>query len=71
MRQGRSPQAACREAVTRILRRKVAHDPDFQVGFLAVSKAGEVGAWAVQKGFSYACCDARSQTRIIECESTL
>jgi N4-(beta-N-acetylglucosaminyl)-L-asparaginase len=71
MRQGRSPRDACREAVTRILRRKVAHEPDFQVGFLAVSKAGEVGAWAVQKGFSYACCDARSQTRIIECESTL
>jgi len=69
MRQGRSPRDACREAVTRILRRKATHDPDFQVGFLAVSKAGEVGAWAVQKGFSYACCDASSQTRLIPGES--
>ena len=69
MRQGRSPREACREAVTRILRRKAVRDPDFQVGFLAVNKAGEVGAWAVQKGFSYACCDAGSQTRLIACES--
>jgi N4-(beta-N-acetylglucosaminyl)-L-asparaginase len=69
MRQGRSPREACREAVTRILRRKVSHDPDFQVGFLAVNKAGEVGAWAVQEGFSYACCDAQSQTRLIQSES--
>jgi len=69
MRQGRSPQEACREAVARILKRKVAHDPDFQVGFLAVNKAGEVGAWAVQKGFTYATCDAQSQTRITPSES--
>ncbi len=69
MRQGRSPREACREAVARILKRKVAHDPDFQVGFLAVNKAGEVGAWAVQKGFSYACCDATSQTLILQSES--
>ncbi|THD63845.1 N(4)-(beta-N-acetylglucosaminyl)-L-asparaginase [Phenylobacterium sp.] len=69
MRQGRSPRDACREAVQRILRRNVTRDPDFQVGFLAVNKAGEVGAWAVQKGFSYACCDAQSQTRILQSES--
>jgi N4-(beta-N-acetylglucosaminyl)-L-asparaginase len=69
MRQGRSPRDACREAVERILRRKVAHDPDFQVGFLAIGKTGEVGAFAVQKGFSYACCDAASQTRIVQSES--
>lgn len=69
MRQGRSPRDACREAVQRILKRNVARDPDFQVGFLAISRAGEVGAWAVQKGFSYACCDAASQTRIVESES--
>jgi N4-(beta-N-acetylglucosaminyl)-L-asparaginase len=69
MRQGRSPRDACREAVQRILRRNVSRDPDFQVGFLAVNKAGEVGAWAVQKGFSYACCDASSQTRILQSES--
>ncbi|MBS0364063.1 MAG: N(4)-(beta-N-acetylglucosaminyl)-L-asparaginase [Proteobacteria bacterium] len=69
MRQGRSPREACREAVTRIMKRDVARDPDFQVGFLAVNKAGEVGAFAVQKGFSYAVCDAHDQTRIVPSES--
>jgi N4-(beta-N-acetylglucosaminyl)-L-asparaginase len=27
---------------------------DFQVGFLAVNKAGEIGAYAYRKGFTYA-----------------
>jgi isoaspartyl peptidase/L-asparaginase-like protein (Ntn-hydrolase superfamily) len=27
---------------------------DIQVGFIGVTKAGEVGAFALQKGFSYA-----------------
>src|ERR1700761_6486182 len=39
MRQGRSPHEACREAVTRIMKRQVTHDPDFQVGFLALNRA--------------------------------
>jgi len=69
MRQGRSPRDACKEAVTRIMRRKAVHDPDFQVGFLALNKAGEVGAWAVQSGFTYATCDAKSQTLITPSES--
>ena len=69
MRQGRSPREACREAVSRIMKRNATHDPDFQVGFLAIHKAGEVGAFAVQKGFSYAVCDANSQTRILQSES--
>ncbi len=61
MRQGRSPQAACKEAVARILKRKPNAAKDLQVGFLAINKRGEVGAWAIQKGFSYALCDARKQ----------
>jgi N4-(beta-N-acetylglucosaminyl)-L-asparaginase len=69
MRQGRSPREACKEAVQRILRRKAVRDPDFQVGFLALNKAGEVGAWAVQSGFTYATCDAQSQTRLTPSES--
>jgi N4-(beta-N-acetylglucosaminyl)-L-asparaginase len=60
MRQGRSPQAACEEAVARILKRKAAAK-DLQVGFLAINKAGEVGAWAIQSGFTFAHCDGRKQ----------
>jgi N4-(beta-N-acetylglucosaminyl)-L-asparaginase len=64
MRQGRSPTDACQEAVHRILQRAANRDKDFQVGFLAISKSGKIGAWAVQKGFSYAVCDASDQTAL-------
>ncbi|KRA56358.1 N(4)-(beta-N-acetylglucosaminyl)-L-asparaginase [Caulobacter sp. Root655] len=64
MRQGRSPQEACKEAVARILKKKPAAR-DIQVGFLAINKQGEVGAWAIQKGFTYALCDAASQDRLL------
>ncbi|MGB7068583.1 MAG: N(4)-(beta-N-acetylglucosaminyl)-L-asparaginase [Pyrinomonadaceae bacterium] len=54
MRLGRSPEKACREAVRRIVKRDPKKAKDFQVGFLALSKRGEIGAFAVQKGFTYA-----------------
>lgn len=53
MRNGASPQEACEEAVRRIQKRHLNYK-DFQVGFLAVNKAGETGAYSVQPGFSYA-----------------
>jgi N4-(beta-N-acetylglucosaminyl)-L-asparaginase len=70
MRQGRSPEAACREAVARIIKRKPGLAKDTQVGFLAINKRGEVGAWAIQKGFSYAVCDARKQDALIPSKSS-
>jgi N4-(beta-N-acetylglucosaminyl)-L-asparaginase len=70
MRHGHSPESACREAVTRIVRRKPALAKDTQVGFLALNKRGEVGAWAIQKGFSYAVCDARQQDALIPAQSS-
>jgi N4-(beta-N-acetylglucosaminyl)-L-asparaginase len=60
MRQGKTPQQACEEAVQRVvklmkIRKK---DPkDIQVGFLALNKNGEHGSYCVQKGFNYAICD--------------
>ena len=70
MRQGRSPQDACREAVERIIRKKPATAKEIQVGFLAMNRAGEVGAWAIQKGFSYAVCDAAKQDALIPGKSS-
>ena len=64
MRQGRSPQEACKEAVARIVRKKP-DAKDLQVGFLALNKQGEVGAWAIQKGFTYALCDAAKQDALL------
>ncbi|MET0229329.1 MAG: N(4)-(beta-N-acetylglucosaminyl)-L-asparaginase [Rhodanobacteraceae bacterium] len=69
MRNGRTPEAACREAVERILKKKPAAK-DLQVGFLAINKHGEVGAWAIQKGFSYAVCDAKKQDALIPAQSS-
>jgi N4-(beta-N-acetylglucosaminyl)-L-asparaginase len=71
MRQGRSPEEACREAVHRILQRPANRDKDFQVGFLAINKSGAIGAWAVQKGFTYAVCDTSNQTALHNSNSFL
>jgi N4-(beta-N-acetylglucosaminyl)-L-asparaginase len=70
MRQGYSPQSACKEAVSRILKRRPAAR-DLQVGFLAINKQGEVGAWAIQPGFNYALCDAREQSAVLKSGSTI
>jgi len=61
MRQGRTPQQACEEAVKRIIKRKPEASKDLQVGFLALNKKGETGAFAIQDGFVFARCDATKQ----------
>ena len=53
MRHGRTPQQACEEIVNRIAK-KFENWKNIQVGFIALSKAGEIGAFAIQSGFSYA-----------------
>jgi N4-(beta-N-acetylglucosaminyl)-L-asparaginase len=53
MRQGYSAENACREAINRIVKRNPEKAKTFQVGFIALSKKGEVGAYAVQKEFTY------------------
>ncbi|WP_137404298.1 isoaspartyl peptidase/L-asparaginase family protein [Echinicola rosea] len=53
MRQGRSPQEACEEAVRRLISKNKGID-GIQAGFLAVNKDGEHGAYAVHPGFNYA-----------------
>lgn len=59
MRMGRSPEQACREAVRRIIRRDPARAKQLQVGFVALSKKGVIGAFAIQKGFTYAVTNAQ------------
>jgi N4-(beta-N-acetylglucosaminyl)-L-asparaginase len=65
MRQGYSPQDACKEAVMRIIRKKPQTAKNIQVGFLALNKKGEYGAYAIQKGFSYAVCNENKQDLIL------
>lgn len=53
MRQGRTPQEACEEAVKRLVT-KSKNIQDIQAGFLAINKYGETGAYAVHPGFNFA-----------------
>jgi N4-(beta-N-acetylglucosaminyl)-L-asparaginase len=54
MRQGVHPEEACRKAVERIMKIKGDKAKEIQVGFIALNKSGETGAYAIQKGFNYA-----------------
>ncbi len=53
MRNGKSPQEACEETVARI-RKKHDNIENLQVGFIALNKKGEYGAYSLYSGFSYA-----------------
>jgi len=54
MRRGYSPEQACKKAVQRIVKRDPIKAKTLQVGFLAMNKKGQYGAYAIQKGFVYA-----------------
>ncbi len=54
MRQGLSPEDACKGAIERIMKIKKEKAKEIQVAFLALNKNGEVGAFGIQPGFSYA-----------------
>ncbi|MGN6568744.1 MAG: N(4)-(beta-N-acetylglucosaminyl)-L-asparaginase [Flavipsychrobacter sp.] len=54
MRQGLDPENACKRAIERIIQRSPEKAKEVQVGFLALNKKGEYGAYALQKGFTYA-----------------
>ena len=51
MRQGMTPKAACKAAVMRIVEKQ--DYKEFQVGYIAINKKGEVGAYSLQPGFQY------------------
>lgn len=54
MRQGLSPEAACKKVIERIVKIKKEKAKDIQVALLAVNKKGQVGAFAIHPGFDYA-----------------
>ncbi len=73
MRQGFSPQKACEEAVNRIHRNFRLQNrsvKDTQIGFLALNKSGDTGAFCLQKGFNYAYRD-NSTNKLIDARSLL
>lgn len=68
MRQGKTPQQACEEAVMRIVKltqNRKKNLKDIQVGFIALDNQGNYGSYCVQGGFNYAVHDA-SGNRLID-----
>ena len=62
MRQGKNPQQACKEAVERIVKITKSRNKnlkDIQVGFIALNKKGEYGAYCIQDGFNFAVYDQK------------
>jgi N4-(beta-N-acetylglucosaminyl)-L-asparaginase len=68
MRQGNSPEDACRLAVERIQKKNPEKAKEVQVGFLALNKQGEYGAYCLQKGFNYAIHDDKGN-RLVDAKS--
>ena len=52
MRQGKSPQEACEEAINRIVNKPNSNYKDFQVGYIAINKKGETGSYSIHQWFS-------------------
>lgn len=69
MRQGRTPAQACREAIARVVRRRPQASRTLQVCFLAMDRDGDVGAYALHRGFVYAVCDATRQDALRESDA--
>lgn len=70
MRQGHSPEEACRLAVERVIEK----NPDWQeiqVGFLALSKSGEYGSYCIAPGFNYAVQTSATANLLIDADSRL
>jgi len=66
MRNGRTPQEAVEEAIHRIVKR---YDyKDIQVGYLAINKKGEHGAYSIKPGFVYA-LNQNGENRKLDAES--
>lgn len=66
MRQGYTPEDACREALSRIVHKNPERAKQLQVAFLALDKHGTYGAYALQEGFSYAVCNKEKQDLLVQ-----
>jgi N4-(beta-N-acetylglucosaminyl)-L-asparaginase len=53
MRQGKSPEEACKLVVEKVNKIKKQKAKDIQVCFVAINKEGKVGAYSLQKGFNF------------------
>lgn len=74
MRQGHSPEDACKKAVERIIssaKKRNKSLTELQIGFIAINKKGEHGAYCLQKGFNYAVYSSEINNQLIDAKSLL
>lgn len=74
MRQGLSPEAACKKAVERIVniaKKRNKSLADIQIGFIAINKKGEHGAYCLQKGFNYAVYSPEINNKLFDAKNVI
>lgn len=72
MRQGQSPEQACKSAVERILKNiGLEKAKQLQVGFIAINKQGAYGGYCLQGGFNYAVCDSDTSNVLFDAKHIL
>ncbi|MEO6456075.1 MAG: N(4)-(beta-N-acetylglucosaminyl)-L-asparaginase [Ginsengibacter sp.] len=64
MRHGYTPEAACKKAVERMIKLRGAKAKKLQVGFLALNKKGEFGAYSIQNGFTYCVQTSDAESKV-------
>ncbi len=64
MRQGNTPEQACKKVVERIIKRDPEKAKKLQVGFLALSNQGTYGAFAIHPGFTFSVKSQQTETII-------
>jgi N4-(beta-N-acetylglucosaminyl)-L-asparaginase len=70
MRQGMSPELACKKAVERMVKLKKGKIKGLQVGFIALNKKGQFGGYAIQKGFSY-CVQTAAGSKVYQAKNLM
>ncbi|MDI1354882.1 MAG: N(4)-(beta-N-acetylglucosaminyl)-L-asparaginase [bacterium] len=74
MRQGLDPEQACKKAVERIINSaKLRNKPlsELQIGFIAINKNGQHGAYCLQKGFNFAVYSPDIRNQLLDAKSLL
>ncbi|MCX6169735.1 MAG: N(4)-(beta-N-acetylglucosaminyl)-L-asparaginase [Ignavibacteriales bacterium] len=66
MRDGLSPQEACEFAIKRIYK-TAKNNKDIQIGYLAINKKGDVGAFSLYDGFTYALTNGK-ESKVVKSE---
>lgn len=67
MRQGYSPETACKKAIERLIKKRGLEKlKDLQACFIAINKKGEHGSYALHKGFEYAVQSSQINNQMVK-----